>query len=370
MAFSMDTTVKNGDVLKVIGVGGGGNNVVNRMVSAGLQGVEFIAVNTDRQCLNASKATQKLAIGEKLTGGKGAGANPEVGRESAKESKEQIAALLEGTDMLFVTAGMGGGTGTGAAPVVAEIAKERGILTVGVVTKPFNFEGRRRMEQAMKGIEELRSKVDSLVIIPNDRLQFATDEKITFANAFSIADDVLRQAVQSISDLITTTGLINLDFADVTAVMKDAGLAHMGVGRAAGKNKAEEATRIAINSPLLETSIQGAKGIIVNITGPMDIGLDEVEVAANMVKEVADPDALFMMGAAFDEALQDEIRVTVIATGFGGVSNPTPKNKEDKPNCVPEGVGGVVPPTPLAEDEKTEPESDPFDDIFKIFNRH
>ena len=345
MAFMMDSGVQGQDVLKVIGVGGGGNNVVNRMVQSGMQGVEFIAVNTDRQCLNASQATHK----------------------------EQIAALLEGTDMVFVTAGMGGGTGTGAAPVVAEIAKEKGILTVGVVTKPFAFEGRRRMDQAMKGIDELKEKVDSLVIIPNDRLQYSTDEKITFANAFAIADDVLRQAVQSISDLITTTGLINLDFADVTAVMKDAGLAHMGVGRAAGKNKAEEATRIAINSPLLETSIQGARGIIVNITGPMDMGLEEVEAAANMVKEVADPDALFMMGAAFDEELEDELRVTVIATGFGGISNPVPGKeepaKEDKPGIVPPGVGPVVPPTPLDENGKDEPESDPFDDIFKIFNR-
>ena len=347
MAFVMDSEVKSGDTLKVIGVGGGGCNVVNRMVRVGMQGVEFIAVNTDRQCLAASEATQKLPIGEKLTAGKGAGANPEVGRESAKESKDQISALLDNTDMVFVTAGMGGGTGTGAAPVVAEIAKSRGILTVGVVTKPFSFEGRRRMDQAMKGIEELQSKVDSLVIIPNDRLQYATDEKITFANAFAIADDVLRQAVQSISDLITTTGLINLDFADVTAVMKDAGLAHMGVGRAAGKNRAEEATRLAINSPLLETSIQGAEGIIVNITGPMDIGLDEVEVAAEMVKEVADPDALFMMGAAFDDSLQDEIRVTVIATGFGGVSNPTPGKEETE--------------------QPKEKEKDPFDDIFQIF---
>ena len=330
MAFVMDSAVNNDDVLKVIGVGGGGNNVVNRMVRAGMQGVEFIAVNTDRQCLNASEATQKLAIGEKLTGGKGAGANPEVGRESARESKEQITALLEGADMVFVTAGMGGGTGTGAAPVVAELAKEKGILTVGVVTKPFNFEGRRRMEQAAKGIEELRQKVDSLVIIPNDRLQYATDEKITFANAFAIADDVLRQAVQSISDLIKTTGLINLDFADVTAVMKDAGLAHMGVGRGSGKNKAEDATRIAINSPLLETSIQGAKGIIVNITGPMDMGLEEVELAAEMVKQVADPDALFMMGTAFDDTLEDELRVTVIATGFGEVDNPVPGQEEPK----------------------------------------
>ena len=372
MAFEMDSFAASGDVLKVIGVGGGGNNVVNRMVRSGMQGVEFIAVNTDRQCLEASQATQKLAIGEKLTGGKGAGANPEVGRESAKESKEQIGALLDGTDMVFVTAGMGGGTGTGAAPVVAEIAKERGILTVGVVTKPFAFEGRRRMDAAMKGIEELKNKVDSLVIIPNDRLQYATDEKITFANAFAIADDVLRQAVQSISDLITTTGLINLDFADVTAVMKDAGLAHMGVGRAAGKNKAEEATRIAVNSPLLETSIQGAQGIIVNITGPLDMGLDEVEAAANMVKEVAAEDALFMMGAAFDETLEDELRVTVIATGFGQVGNPVPGKvgeTQTKQSAAPAPSGAAVPPVPLAEEEKAEPETDPFDDIFKIFNK-
>ena len=381
MILMTDANENREDILKVIGVGGGGNNVVNRMVRAGMKGVEFIAVNTDRQCLNASEAAQKLAIGEKLTGGKGAGANPEVGRESARESKEQITALLEGADMVFVTAGMGGGTGTGAAPVVAEIAKERGILTVGVVTKPFNFEGRRRMEQAMKGIEELRQKVDSLVIIPNDRLQYATDEKITFANAFAIADDVLRQAVQSISDLINTTGLINLDFADITAVMKDAGLAHMGVGRAAGKNKAEEATRIAINSPLLETSIQGAKGIIVNITGPLDMGLDEVNVAAEMVQEVADPDALFMMGTAFDESLEDELRVTVIATGFGEVDNPLPGQeaeaapakaapvREDKPDCVPTGVGSVRPPQPLDDEDPEPPESDPFDDIYRIFNR-
>ena len=384
MAFVMDSTANHEDVLKVIGVGGGGNNVVNRMVRSGMQGVEFIAVNTDRQCLSASEATQKLAIGEKLTGGKGAGANPDVGRESAKESKEQITALLEGADMVFVTAGMGGGTGTGAAPVVAEIAKEKGILTVGVVTKPFNFEGRRRMDQAAQGIEELRQKVDSLVIIPNGRLQYATDEKITFANAFAIADDVLRQAVQSISDLIKTTGLINLDFADVTAVMKDAGLAHMGVGRAAGKNKAEEATRIAINSPLLETSIQGAKGIIVNITGPMDMGLEEVEQAAEMVKQVADPDALFMMGTAFDDTLEDELRVTVIATGFGAIDNPVPEKEgeqpvqakarpkapaEDKPKCVPAGVGPVMPPKPLSETAAEQVEADPFDDIFRIFNK-
>ena len=384
MAFVMDSTANHEDVLKVIGVGGGGNNVVNRMVRSGMQGVEFIAVNTDRQCLSASEATQKLAIGEKLTGGKGAGANPDVGRESAKESKEQITALLEGADMVFVTAGMGGGTGTGAAPVVAEIAKEKGILTVGVVTKPFNFEGRRRMDQAAQGIEELRQKVDSLVIIPNDRLQYATDEKITFANAFAIADDVLRQAVQSISDLIKTTGLINLDFADVTAVMKDAGLAHMGVGRAAGKNKAEDAAKMAISSPLLETSINGARGVLINVTGSLDIGLEEVEQAAEMVKQVADPDALFMMGTAFDDTLEDELRVTVIATGFGAIDNPVPEKEgeqpvqakarpkapaEDKPKCVPAGVGPVMPPKPLSETAAEQVEADPFDDIFRIFNK-
>ncbi len=373
MAFQMDPGFNSEDIIKVVGVGGGGNNVVNRMVRSGMQGVEFIAVNTDKQFLNVSQATMKIQIGEKLTSGKGAGANPDVGRESAEESREQISKALEGTDMLFVTAGMGGGTGTGAAPVVAGIAKDMGILTVGVVTKPFVFEGRRRMEQAEKGIAALRDKVDSLVIIPNDRLQYATDQKITFANAFEIADDVLRQAVQSISDLITTTGLINLDFADVTAVMKDAGMAHMGVGRAAGKNKAEEATKMAISSPLLETSIDGAKGVIVNITGPMDMGLEEVEIATSMVKEVADPQALFMLGAAFDENLEDEIRVTVIATGFGSVANPVPnKDNADQSEAQrepkQEDEFKIKPPVPLSEDSN-EPESDPFDDIFKIFNR-
>lgn len=384
MAFTIDSSGNHEDVLKVIGVGGGGNNVVNRMVQAGMQGVEFIAVNTDRQCLSASEATQKLAIGEKLTGGKGAGGKPEVGRESARESKEQIAALLDGTDMVFVTAGMGGGTGTGAAPVVAEIAKERGILTVGVVTKPFSFEGRLRMKQALDGIEELRQKVDSLVIIPNDRLKYATDEKITLVNAFAIADDVLRQAVQSISDLIKNTGAVNLDFADVSTVMKDAGLAHMGVGRAAGKNRAEEATNMAVNSPLMENSIQGATGVIINVTGPIDVGLDELELAAQKVQDMADPDAVIIIGNIIDDALEDEMRVTVIATGFGAVNNPTPgqeeepqvtqpvkaaPGKEDRPNCVPPGVGAVRPPQPLADEDTEPPESDPFDDIFRIFHK-
>ena len=316
MAFGLETGPENVVNIKVVGVGGGGNNVVNRMVRGGAQGVDFVAVNTDKQALNASSANYKIQIGEKLTGGKGAGSNPDVGRKAAEESRNQMAKALESTDMVFITAGMGGGTGTGAAPVVAEIAREAGILTVGVVTKPFGFEGRRRMTQAEQGIEELRQKVDSLVIIPNERLKYATDQKITFANAFEIADDVLRQAVQSISDLIRDTGFINLDFADVTAIMKDAGLAHMGVGRAAGKGKAEEAARMAISSPLLETSINGAKGVLINVTGSMDIGLEEVEQAATLVQQAVHPDALTIFGAAFDETLDDEIRVTVIATGF------------------------------------------------------
>ena len=316
MAFGMDIGPDNVVNIKVVGVGGGGNNVVNRMVRTGTKGVDFIAVNTDKQALTISSATQKIQIGEKLTNGQGAGSDPEVGRKSAEENRAQIAKSLEDADMVFITAGMGGGTGTGAAPIVADIAKERDILTVGVVTKPFRFEGSRRMRQAEGGITELRSKVDSLVIIPNERLKLATDQKITMVNAFEIADDVLQQAVQSISDLIKNTGFINLDFADVSAVMKNAGRAHMGVGRAAGKNKAEEAAKMAVSSPLLETSINGAKGVLINVTGSVDIGLEEVETAANLVQEAAHPDANIIFGATFDETLDDEIRVTVIATGF------------------------------------------------------
>ena len=316
MAFGMDMGPDSVVNIKVIGVGGGGNNVVNRMVRTGTKGVDFIAINTDKQALTVSAATYKIQIGEKLTNGQGAGSDPEVGRKSAEENRNQISKALEDADMVFITAGMGGGTGTGAAPIVADIAKELGILTVGVVTKPFRFEGMRRMKQAEGGINELRNKVDSLVIIPNERLKLATDQKITMVNAFEIADDVLQQAVQSISDLIKNTGFINLDFADVSAVMKDAGRAHMGVGRAAGKNKAEEAARMAISSPLLETSINGARGVLINVTGSMDIGLEEVETAANLVQEAAHPDCNIIFGAAFDETLEDEIRVTVIATGF------------------------------------------------------
>ena len=316
MAFGLDMGSDNVVNIKVIGVGGGGNNVVNRMVRTGTKGVDFIAVNTDKQALAVSSATYKIQIGEKLTNGQGAGSDPEVGRKSAEENRTQISKALEDADMVFITAGMGGGTGTGAAPIVADIAKELGILTVGVVTKPFRFEGGRRMKQAEAGIAELRNKVDSLVIIPNERLKLATDQKITMLNAFEIADDVLQQAVQSISDLIKNTGFINLDFADVSAVMKDAGRAHMGVGRAAGKNKAEEAARMAVSSPLLETSINGARGVLINVTGSMDIGLEEVETAATLVQEAAHPDVNLIFGASFDEELEDEIRVTVIATGF------------------------------------------------------
>ena len=317
MALMLDEEMdENVTTIKVIGVGGGGGNAVNRMVSDGLQGVEFIAMNTDQQALAKNHAATKVQLGSKLTKGRGAGADPEIGQRAAEESKDEIANALKGSQMVFITAGMGGGTGTGAAPVVAEIARELGVLTVGVVTKPFSFEGRRRMMQAEKGIEELRKRVDSLVIIPNERLKYATDQKITFANAFEIADDVLRQAVQSISDLIRDTGFINLDFADVTTVMKDAGLAHMGVGRAAGKGKAEEAAKMAISSPLLETSINGAHGVLINVTGSMDIGLEEVEQAASLVQDAVHPDAVTIFGATFDESLEDEIRVTVIATGF------------------------------------------------------
>ena len=374
MAFGLDTGVENVVRIKVIGVGGGGNNVVNRMVRSGTRGVDFVAVNTDKQALNVSSATYKIQIGEKLTHGQGAGSDPEVGRKSAEESRAQISKALEDTDMVFITAGMGGGTGTGGAPIVAEIAREQGILTVGVVTKPFGFEGRRRMQQAEKGIEELQGKVDSLVIIPNERLKHATDQKITFANAFEIADDVLRQAVQSISDLIRDTGFINLDFADVTAIMKNAGMAHMGVGRAAGKGKAEEAARMAISSPLLETTIHGARGVLINVTGSMDIGLEEVEQAASLVQDAVHPDALTIFGATFDESMDDEIRVTVIATGFAdgksaAAAAPAEEKKaaESKPGIEP--INYEEDKAAAETEKKAEEEDDPFADIFKIFNR-
>ena len=389
MAIGLDTGTDSVVNIKVIGVGGGGNNVVNRMVRTGARGVDFVAVNTDKQALNVSAATYKIQIGEKLTHGQGAGSDPEVGRKSAEESRNQIAKALEDTDMVFITAGMGGGTGTGGAPIVAEIAREAGILTVGVVTKPFGFEGRRRMTQAEAGIEELKTKVDSLVIIPNERLKHATDQKITFANAFEIADDVLRQAVQSISDLIRDTGFINLDFADVTAIMKDAGLAHMGVGRAAGKGKAEDAARMAVASPLMETSINGARGVLINITGSEDMGLEDVETAANLVQEAAHPDANIIFGASFDPSLDDEIRVSVIATGFdepgkaqaeqaaaapaqapaaGLYTAAATAAKAAAPAAAPAAPATPAPAAAPAADAAAPAEEDPFDSIFKIFN--
>jgi len=302
--------------LKVVGVGGGGNNAVNRMISAGLRGVEFIAVNTDKQALFLSQANTKIQIGDKLTKGLGAGANPEIGEKAANESRDEIAMAIKDADMVFVTAGMGGGTGTGAAPVIAQISKELGILTVGVVTKPFTFEGKKRMQHAEQGVENLRGVVDTLVTIPNDRLLQVADKKMSLVKAFSLADDVLRQGVQGISDLIAVPGLINLDFADVKTIMEETGMAHMGIGKGTGENKAEEAARQAITSPLLETSIEGAKGVLMNITGGLDLGLQEVNQAAEQIQAAADPDANIIFGAVIDENLKDEINITVIATGF------------------------------------------------------
>lgn len=302
--------------IKVIGVGGGGNNAVNRMIESGLRGVEFITVNTDKQALFLSQANMKIQIGEKLTRGLGAGANPEIGQKAAEESKEEISQVLKGADLVFVTAGMGGGTGTGAAPIVAAIAKEMGILTVGVVTKPFTFEGKRRSQHAEKGIETLKNNVDTLVTIPNDRLLQVIEKKTSIVDAFRMADDILRQGVQGISDLIAVPGLVNLDFADVKTIMLNTGIAHMGIGRATGENRAEEAAKQAIQSPLLETSIEGARGVLLNITGGADLGLFEVNAAAELVQKSADPDANIIFGAVIDEKLGDEIFITVIATGF------------------------------------------------------
>ena len=388
-----DAGPENVVTIKVVGVGGAGNNVVNRMVKAGTQGVEFIAINTDKQALSVSNADQKIQIGEKITRGQGAGSDPEIGKRAAEESRNSISTALENADMVFITAGMGGGTGTGAGPTVAEIAHEMGCLTVGVVTKPFKFEGKRRMDQANQGIQELLAKVDSLLIIPNDRLKCATDQKITLANAFEIADDVLQQAVSSISDLIKNTGFINLDFADVTCIMKDAGFAHMGVGHAGGKGKAEDAARMAVSSPLMETSINGARGVLINISGSEDMTLEDVEAAANLVQEAAHPEANIIFGASFDPELQDEMRVTVIATGFSemaptaGAALKTSSYRSSRPaSAMPVFTQKAeeAPVTPImpvmseqaiaeadsAQAEKAAEQAgeDPFDSIFKIFN--
>ena len=308
--------------IKVIGVGGGGGNAVNRMVESGMRGIEFIAMNTDQQVLFNSKATLKVQLGAKLTKGRGAGADPEIGQRSAEESRDEVANALRGAQMVFITAGMGGGTGTGAAPVVAEVAKDMGILTVGIVTKPFAFEGRRKMALAEQGINGLLERVDSLIVIPNERLKLISQEKITLANAFEAADNVLRQGVESISELINVPAFINLDFSDVRSIMKDMGYAHMGVGSAKGAGKAENAAKAAISSPLLETTIAGARGVIINITSSPDIGLEDVEQAASLITNAAHPDANIIWGTAFDEKLSDEMRITVVATGFEHPANP------------------------------------------------
>ncbi len=375
--------------IKVIGVGGAGNNVVNRMAAAGVDGVEFVAINTDKQVLTTLEANQKIQIGEKLTMGKGAGSKPEIGKQSAEESRNNIAQALDGADMVFITAGMGGGTGTGAAPIVAGLAKEAGILTVAVVTKPFSWEGKLRMQRANDGIKELIGNVDSLLVIPNDRIKFATDQKITFANAFAIADSVLDQAVVSIYSLIKSTGFINLDFADVSSVMKDAGYAHMGVGTAVGKGKAVEAAKAAVSSPLMETSISGAKGVLVNIICASDMPLEDMEAAGTFIQEAAHPDANIIFGNVFDDTMEDQIRVVVIATGFEPVAEDKKASAAPAAPAPEAQASAAAPAAPVQEAPKAEvnpiakvqkreetsnPATVPLDDsdtlesIYRIFN--
>lgn len=316
--------------IKVVGVGGGGNNAVNRMIDAGVKGVEFLVFNTDKQALKNSLAENKIQIGEKITKGLGAGANPEVGEQAAEESIDEIREALEGADMVFITAGMGGGTGTGAAPVIADVAKELGLLTVGVVTKPFTFEGRKRAKSAELGINALKGKVDTLVIIPNDRLLSIADKKTSFSQAFEMADDILKQGIQGISDLISVPNLINLDFADVKTIMYDKGVAHMGIGRASGDDRATEAAKLAINSPLLETSIEGAKSVLLNITAGSDLGIFEVNEAADLIRDCVSEDANIIFGAGIDESLKDEVKITVIATEFDQYKDEKKDKKENK----------------------------------------
>ena len=389
MALMLDEELdENVTTIKVIGVGGGGGNAVNRMVSDGLQGVEFIAMNTDQQALAKNHASVKVQLGSKLTKGRGAGADPEIGQRAAEESKDEIANALKGSQMVFITAGMGGGTGTGAAPVVAEVAHDLGILTVGIVTKPFSFEGKRKMGLAEQGIANLLMHVDSLIVIPNERLKMISQEKITLMNAFQAADNVLRQGVESISALINVPAFINLDFADVRSIMKDAGYAHMGVGSAKGAGKAENAAKAAISSPLLETSIAGAHGVIINITSSPDIGLEDVETAAGLITQSAHPDANIIWGTAFDENLSDEMRVTVVATGFDNKSASDLRNSINNAmggaQSVPSAVfssdtgaaaapaGNTAPAAALAEKKAVEEESSDnryYDELLAILNK-
>ena len=338
--FQFDTEATNPAKIKVIGVGGGGNNAVNRMVEADVKCVEFVAVNTDKQDLTLSQASQKIQIGEKITKGLGAGAVPEVGQKAAEESVEDIKKAVQGADMVFVTAGMGGGTGTGAAPIVAKIAKDEGILTVGIVTKPFWFEGKKRQQNSDIGITNLMHAVDTLVVIPNDKLLEVAENRTPLTESFKMADDILRQGVQGISDLISRPGLISLDFADIKTIMKDTGFAHMGIGRASGENRAEEAAKKAIHSPLLETTIEGAKGVILNVTGGPDLGILEVKTAAELVEEAADSDANIIIGAIIDENLGDELVITVIATGFKG-NVPGQPEKEEETNPFSSFLNGM-----------------------------
>ena len=346
MALMLDEEMdENVTTIKVVGVGGGGGNAVNRMVADGLQGVEFIALNTDQQALTKNHATVKVQLGSKLTKGRGAGADPEVGQRAAEESKDEIANVLKGAQMVFITAGMGGGTGTGAAPVVAEVAHDLGILTVGIVTKPFAFEGKRKMGLAEQGIANLLMHVDSLIVIPNERLKMISQEKITLMNAFQAADNVLRQGVESISALINVPAFINLDFADVRSIMKDAGYAHMGTGSAKGAGKAENAAKAAVSSPLLETSIAGAHGVIINITSSPDIGLEDIETAAGLITQSAHPDANIIWGTAFDENLSDEMRITVVATGFDNRTGDALRSALDSASTGAAGTAAAAGPT-------------------------
>ena len=388
MALMLDEEMdENVTTIKVIGVGGGGGNAVNRMVSDGLQGVEFIAMNTDQQALAKNHAATKVQLGSKLTKGRGAGADPEIGQRAAEESKDEIANALKGSQMVFITAGMGGGTGTGAAPVVAEVAHDLGILTVGIVTKPFSFEGKRKMGLAEQGIANLLMHVDSLIVIPNERLKMISQEKITLMNAFQAADNVLRQGVESISALINVPAFINLDFADVRSIMKDAGYAHMGVGSAKGAGKAENAAKAAISSPLLETSIAGAHGVIINITSSPDIGLEDVGTAAGLITQSAHPDANIIWGTAFDENLSDEMRVTVVATGFdnksasdlrssisnamgGAQSTPSAVFSSETASPAASAAGGAA-PAPTAEKPVEEDNSDNgyYDQLMAMLNK-
>ncbi len=376
MTFEHDDTWECGVKIKVIGVGGGGNNAVNRMVSANIRGVEFVAVNTDRQALQRSEAPVQLVIGEKITKGFGAGANPQIGARAAEESIEDIRAILTDTDMVFITAGMGGGTGTGAAPVVARVAREMNVLTVGIVTKPFAFEGTKRMSQAEAGIAELSQYVDSLIIIPNERLKQVSNSKISLKQAFAIADDVLRHGVQSVSDLIVENAFINVDFADVTSVMANAGYAHMGIGLATGKDKAEQAAKEAISSPLLETSIKGAKGILISMMVSQDVSLEDADLATQMITSEAGPDANIIWGVSFDPDLEDEMRVTVIATGFekqpGGApvfrgdrvkQTPVPSKK------APSAPAAPVAPKPAAPKKPFSLDDDDFSGLFDMMRK-